>query len=397
MKTIKDSIHDYISVEGVAMDLMDTPRVQRLRRLKQLGTTFHVYPSANHTRFEHSLGVYHLSNKVIDQLNIEPELAETLRAAAMLHDIGHGPFSHNTEPIMKRETGKSHSDISDILSKGEIKETLDHHGISSSDVFALIKGEGRYGQLLASSLDIDRMDYLVRDAHHTGVPYGSIDHNRLIGQLSFSGSDLVLGENSIHVAQSLLTARALMYPTVYGHHATRISEMMVQRGTDKLIDLGEIVGEDLRHMDDYDLMVMLRDTEDTSQLAQRIDNRNLFKRAIWVPSGSVPKQVIEADYTKIREYEAEISSEAELEDEEVIVEVPEYPTESGASIPIKVDDSIQKMTEKSPLVSAIDQSILDQWRFGVYAPQDKIPQAREAAERILGLDIQESFIEDRDK
>ncbi|MFW5977902.1 MAG: HD domain-containing protein, partial [Halohasta sp.] len=97
MATIKDSVHDHIEIEGVAEALLDTPTVQRLRHIKQLGTVQLVYPSANHTRFEHSLGVYHLANRALGQLGIEGRQAERIRAAALLHDVGHGPFSHNIE------------------------------------------------------------------------------------------------------------------------------------------------------------------------------------------------------------------------------------------------------------------------------------------------------------
>ena len=118
MATIKDSVHDHIEITGVAEALLDTPTVQRLRHISQLGTVQLVYPSANHTRFEHSLGVYHLADRALAELGIEGRQAERIRAAALLHDVGHGPFSHNIEALTHRLTGKYHDDVAELLDAG---------------------------------------------------------------------------------------------------------------------------------------------------------------------------------------------------------------------------------------------------------------------------------------
>ncbi|MEF8831015.1 MAG: HD domain-containing protein, partial [Halobacteriales archaeon] len=168
MKTIKDPVHDHIQVAGVAEDLLDTPDVQRLRSISQLGTASLVYPSANHTRFEHSLGVYHLAGRALDHLGIEGTQAERVRAAALLHDVGHVPFSHNLEDLIHRRTGKYHDDVDDLLDRGAVGDVLRGHGLAPREVAKLVAGEGELGQLVSGELDVDRMDYLVRDAHHTG-------------------------------------------------------------------------------------------------------------------------------------------------------------------------------------------------------------------------------------
>jgi HD superfamily phosphohydrolase len=138
MKTIKDSVHDHITVEGVAADLLDTPEVQRLRRVTQLGTASLVYPSANHTRFEHSLGVYHLAGEALAQLGIEGRQSERVRAAAMVHDVGHAPFSHNVEELLHRRTGKYHDDVDELLTDGRVGEVLREHDLEAP-VLALIE------------------------------------------------------------------------------------------------------------------------------------------------------------------------------------------------------------------------------------------------------------------
>jgi hypothetical protein len=217
MTTVKDSVHDHIEVTGVAAALMDTPPVQRLRRIKQLGTASLVYPSANHTRFEHSLGVYHLASRALEHLDVHGRRAETVRGAAILHDVGHGPFSHNVEDLIHRRTGNYHDDVDDLITSGAVAEALDAHEIDPDRIVDVIDGTGLLGQLVAGELDVDRMDYLVRDAHHTGVPYGTIDTQRLVRALRFVDGHLVLDEGNVQSAESLLVARALMNPTVYNH------------------------------------------------------------------------------------------------------------------------------------------------------------------------------------
>ncbi|MEF8872678.1 MAG: HD domain-containing protein, partial [Haloarculaceae archaeon] len=149
MPTVKDSVHDHIEVTGVASDLLDTPPVQRLRRIRQLGTVDLVYPSANHTRFEHSLGVYHLANRALSHLGIEGQQAERVRAAALLHDIGHGPYSHNIEGLIYRQTGKYHDDIGDLVESGTVARILTEHGLNPDRIAGLVAGEGQLGQLVS--------------------------------------------------------------------------------------------------------------------------------------------------------------------------------------------------------------------------------------------------------
>ncbi|PHQ40571.1 phosphohydrolase, partial [Halorubrum persicum] len=173
MKAIKDSVHGHVRLGDLATELVDTPAFQRLRHIKQLSTVRLVYPSANHTRFEHSLGVYHLARGAVDGLGLDADTAAHVRAAALLHDIGHGPYGHQTEGVIRRATGRDHDDIAWLLTDAdrEVCQVLERNGLDPDRVASLIAGEGRLGDLVSGELDVDRMDYLVRDAHHTGVPY----------------------------------------------------------------------------------------------------------------------------------------------------------------------------------------------------------------------------------
>ena len=387
MTTIKDSVHDHIAVEGVAEDLLDTPPVQRLRRVRQLGTAELVYPSANHTRFEHSLGVYHLATRAVDQLGIGGRQAERVRAAAVLHDVGHSPFSHNLEALVARRTGRMHDEIGDILESGDVARVLALHDIDPGRVAELVAGEGELGQLVAGDLDVDRMDYLVRGAHHTGVPYGTIDTGRFVRALRFVDGDLVLAEGNVQTAESLLLARGLMNPVVYNHHVARISKAMLRRATEALLADGAASAAAVRRMDDRDLTVALRDCPASADLAGRLDARDLFKRAVWAELSDVPDDVVDADHGTIREFERDIAERAGVDPGAVVLDVPARPAVRESTSRVVVNGEVQALGSQSTLVKALRRASREQWRLGVYTPRALTEPVGAAAESILGLDL----------
>jgi len=394
MTTIKDSVHDYIEVTGVARALLDTPPVQRLRRVSQLGTVVLVYPSANHTRFEHSLGVYHLADRALDHLAVEGQQAERVRAAALLHDVGHAPYSHNVEELLHRHTGKYHDDVAALIGSGEVARVLAEHGLNPDRIAGLVAGEGQLGQLVSGELDVDRMDYLVRDAHHTGVPYGSIDHNRLVRELRFVDGQLVLDEGNVQTAESLLLARALMNPTVYQHHVARIAKAMLRRGAERLIEAGGVSAGDLRRMDDYELRVALRECEPTAPYARRLDERDLFKRAVWAEMEAVPGELRDASHDEVRDLERDVADEAGVDPETVILDVPAPPEMTESTSRVVVNGEVRRLGEQSTLVNALRAAQRDQWRLGVYAPPESSDRVGDAAIRVLGLDLEGALVRD---
>ncbi|WP_411716342.1 HD domain-containing protein, partial [Natronomonas sp.] len=290
MNAIKDSVHDWIPLDPVATALLDTPPVQRLRHIKQLSTVRLVYPSASHTRFEHALGVYHLAREALTHLDIDGERARHVRAAALLHDVGHGPYGHQTEDIISRRTGRDHDEIGALLRETDLDTVLEAHDLDPGRIADLVAGEGELGQLVSGELDVDRMDYLVRDAHHTGVPYGTIDHGRLLRALRYRDGSLVLAPGNVQTAESLLLARALMDGTVYRHHVSRIAGAMLERACERLLDDGLDV-ETFARMADHDLLVELR--ERVPDLGSRIERRNLYTRAVWAGLEDVPDGIAE--------------------------------------------------------------------------------------------------------
>ena len=397
MHAIKDSVHDYITLAPVARDLLDTPAVQRLRHIKQLSTVRLVYPSANHTRFEHSLGVYHLADRALDHLGIDGDRAEHVRAAALLHDVGHGPYGHQTEEVIRRRTGSDHDEIGWLLDGTDAAAVLAAHDLDAGRVASLVRGEGELGQLVSGELDVDRMDYLVRDAHHTGVPYGTIDTGRLVRELRYRDGRLVLAAGNVQTAESLLLARALMNGTVYRHHVSRIAGAMLERAAERLLDAdgpnagkagaplapGDVDVRRFRRLADHDLLVALRAV--VPDLARRIERRNLYKRAVWTPLSGVPADVVELSRAETRAAAAEIAGRAGLDPDEVLLDVPDRPRFKESRSRVVVDGVVQRLTDASELVGALRSVERSQWRLGVYAPDTAGEAVADAAAAVLGL------------
>jgi HD superfamily phosphohydrolase len=385
MNAIKDSVHDYVTLGPVERDLLDTPAVQRLRHVKQLSTVRLVYPSANHTRFEHSLGVYHLACRALDHMDIAGDRARHVRAAALLHDIGHGPYGHQTEEVIMRHTGTHHDEIGDLLHATETGAVLDAHGLDPDRVARIVRGEGELGQLVSGELDVDRMDYLVRDAHHTGVPYGTIDHGRLVRELRYRDGTLVLEAGNVQTAESLLLARALMNATVYRHHVSRIAGAMLERAAERLL-ASDTAGVDIgrfRRMADHDLLVALR--EHVPDLGARIERRDLYKRAVWAGLDAVPPAVVDLDHDDARQAEREIADAAGLRPHEVIVDAPTRPGIKESNARVVVGGEVVPLDSASELVSALRSGERAQWRLGVYCPAGATDAVHEAACDLLSL------------
>ncbi len=391
MTVIRDPIHGYIELCEVALALIETPRMQRLRRIKQLGLTNFVYPGANHTRFEHSLGTYHLANSLMggmgDEAGTDDEQTE-LRVSALLHDIGHGPLSHVTEKIIKLHTGKSHEDVLPIL-RSDFAEIFEKYSINISRVAKHIKGETGYGAALNSEIDVDRMDYLVRDAHYTGVPL-SVDLVRLIHEMQFLDGKLVIRSGGIRAAESLLLSRFLMHPTVYYHHVTRIAESMCVRAIERMIEDG-FDARTLSLMDDQDLFFeMQTHLGYPSEIRDRLRNRRLFKRALYAGFDSVGENVLR-HRTNARRIESELASDLGIDPDYVLIDIPEPPEIVEIKANILIDHQLKPLGEISHIVSALGHAQRDNWRMGVYTPVEYRDAVGRAAREFFGVKKHRQF------
>jgi hypothetical protein len=371
MKVIRDPIHGYIELDALTLALIDSSPMQRLRRISQLGLSNLVYPGAKHTRFEHSLGVMHLAGMLTTRIDtVSGDEKEELRVAALLHDLGHGPLSHVTEGLVKHYTRQGHEDIKEILRRGELAEVLADHGINPARIEKHIKGETDFGKILNSEIDVDKMDYLVRDSHYTGVAFGLVDHARLINEMQFYENKLVVATGGVKAAESLLVSRFLMHPSVYYHHVSRIAETMFVRAVEDLIQQDALDPFELRMMDDSNIFEKIRNSGGyAGELAARLDGRKLYKRALYVGFEEVGDSVLK-QRRNVRRIEAEIADMVGIDSKEVLIDIPRDPEIVEMKALVKANGRMLRLDEASHVVATLEQAHRDNWKMGVYTTQE---------------------------
>ncbi|WP_297435564.1 HD domain-containing protein [Thermococcus sp.] len=348
MKLVHDPIHGGIELDEFALRLLDTPEFQRLRRITQLGLAFLVYPSARHTRFEHSLGTFHLAKWICGH---NPEIEEGAVYAALVHDLGHYPFSHTLEALYPRHEESTkwfikHSEIGDV-----IKERY-----SLGEFLGLLKHP-----LVSGDIDADRMDYLVRDSYYTGVAYGLVDLERLVRALRYDGENLVIGKKGIMAAQSLLLARSMMYSTVYQHHTSKIAGAMLL----KAVELEGLPYTEIRSMDEISLVARLRKGErrEVRELIRGIEDRRLYKRVLYTSR--------DPGWAAVSELKGELEAEfGHL----AIVDYPPKPKFEEKNAFVEVGGVLHRLSEVSPLVRSLVELKDTYWHWGVYAREDTVDE-----------------------
>ena len=383
MIEIRDPVHGYVKLDDFAQALIGTPQMQRLRWIKQLGLANLVYPGANHTRFEHSLGAYHLARVLADHLGLDEEEKLKVGAAAILHDIGHGPLSHATEAALSPFLRRNHESVLDLLRKSELREVLGEHGLLPQEIQSTINGENQLGQIVSSEIDADRMDYLIRDSHYTGVAYGVIDHLRLIKMMKVHLGDLVVESGGIQAATSFLISRLLMHPAVYYHHVCRISECMISGGIRRMIDDG-IEAAEINAMDDEELFSsMTAHGGIAAEMVSRIKSRWLFKRAVYVGLESL--EASPRFLGNEQRMAQEIADQADLDIDYVLVDNPELPDAEEGDFPVLVKEEVKPLRDVSPLVAILEKANRANWRFGVYSRDEDRKRVAQAARKCLNL------------
>lgn len=308
-KILNDPIYGFITIPNeLIYDLVQHPYFQRLRRISQMGLSYLVYPGAHHTRFHHALGCMHLMQKAVEvlrfkEVEISKEEEEALYIAILLHDIGHGPFSHAMEHSIVENV--NHESIS-LLFMDRLNAEFDGKLALAIQIF---KGEYHRNfmlQLISSQLDMDRMDYLKRDSFFTGVAEGNINSDRLIQMMHVVNDVLVIEEKGIYSVEKFLMARRLMYWQAYLHKTSLVAELMlmkilkrakelVQKGIvlpasepllffmqHKVEAFDDAILEKFSQLDDFDIVSALKawqnhEDEILSSLSRRIINRDLLK------------------------------------------------------------------------------------------------------------------------
>jgi len=290
---VQDPVYGYIYITEAEKTIIDSYPLQRLHRLKQLAGAEYVYPAANHTRFEHSLGVMYLAGLACENSNLAEYLSkeevQTVRLAGLLHDVGHGPFSHIYEHLLVK-LNKTHEDLTQwIIEKSEIRDKLRKLGQDPNTVAELAVGElpsqGKAfaNQIIQSAFDVDKLDFVVRDTYHTGAKYGYVDVFRLIHALDVLDGNLAVDLGALSALESLILARIESFKSIYFHRVARAAQIMLAAAMENAKDeLGLIdfkTPEEFLELNDYTVWTMLKKSKKSSKIIENLENRRLLKCA----------------------------------------------------------------------------------------------------------------------
>jgi HD superfamily phosphohydrolase len=365
MEILRDPLWNNIRLDPLALALLETPVVQRLRYVRQLGLAFLVYPGATHSRFEHALGAWHLAGVALRLLEergaldgIDARAQQIVRAAALLHDVGHYPFSHALEEI-----GVTHHEqvAYPLITSGPVATVLrDALGDSApEEVFALITGRSTDALqgLISGSLDLDKIEYLKRDATMCGVPYGEIDVDRLLNSLVIVPSPerttrmVGVHEKGLSALESLLFAKYQMYRNVYWHHAVRSATAMYKRLVAVALDSGHVAADRVAHFTDEGLLVHLDVLTLPTEARVMLDGlrfRRLHKRAYECPAATLGEDVgewIASDFHLTRRVEDAFARELGLPAGAVLLDYPAKTQMLGLDIPMqRRDGRVEQLT-----------------------------------------------------
>jgi HD superfamily phosphohydrolase len=381
---------------------------------------------------EHSLGTYQIANRMAAALNIPEQERAGVLAAAMLHDIGHAPYSHTLECVLEQRTGMTHTDIGRALIRGDLRtidpregeiigdrgtiaELLEAEGISADLVTDLIvspRGPDMSGQkklpldgvqtyfnennylrqVIHGPVDADQMDYLLRDAYYTGVAHGTIDIDRILDTIELHHGDIAVRKSGVVAIEGLMVARALMYTSVYFHHTVRIAEMMLCKAVE---NASESVIEDIQIQTDACLSErLLKDGGSASRIMTLLKYRHLYKRAYSMLISDLDPEQLDSllpltSYAKRKEVERQIAEKADVDESEVILDMPEReilitePRIGKTEVPIINGDRVRPLSKYSPLAKAIQTRSVNDWAVMVSAPGTNQVKVHKAAEKVL--------------
>lgn len=432
-KIVHDSVHGSVRFDGVFTDLLEVPELQRLHSIHQLGLAYLVYPGANHTRFEHSIGTFAVAKRVCSSLQIDQEESGLVECAALLHDIGHLPYSHTLEFVLHSRFGIDHTEISRRLIRGEdtvlsdsdrrilghspsVPEILEKHGLDPKAVARLLDERApatgaqktlqkqkdqthfnskRYlAQIVIGPVDADQLDYLKRDAHYTGVAYGVIDLDRLYQTLEIFNGDLVVNRSGLSAVEGMLVARALMFSSVYFHKTVRISELMLAKAVE-LLGADEV--RSVTSMTDASLLAYLVSKGGYfEEIATLIKYRRLFKKAYAVRATEVGPD----DWTSIdelgrvasrRTVEEEIANRSGLDPGHVIIDVPSSeliisePRIALTDIRVVDDGRVKMLPKISSIASSLQTRRAHEWAVMVSCPAKDRERVAKASSKALQL------------
>ena len=382
MRRVRDSIHDYIDLDDLESSLVDTEPYQRLRWIKQLGSANLVYPGANHTRLEHSIGVSHLVKQMASQSDVPKDEIPLVSIAGLLHDLGHSPYSHLADEL---PFGKDHVEVTqDIINSSQISDILSDQGLDINEVCNLIKGDHKYGSLISGDIDGDRLDYLMRDSHYTGVKTG-VDTGRLVTKMSIADNELVIGESGLPVVETFLTSRSIMFPTVYFHPFSRGAELMLARATSAAIDNDVFTYDSFVSFTDHKFLSELNLAGGLPQkLVNDFEKRNITKRVVSITKDKTEEMGISK--SDVEDLELSIAQKLDIDSSQIFMDLPPLKVVPAMKVKIlKEDGTLDYASNMSTITKSLYEAQFDHWRCRIYAPPKLSVQATEVASRELGI------------
>ena len=407
---IRDPLWNNIRVDRVALRLVDTPAFQRLRYVRQLGLAYLIYPGASHSRFEHALGTYHLARRTLtlfgeqDNLRgLDPDACRLVRYAALLHDIGHYPFSHALEEI----GAVHHEEVArPLIMQGAVSDILrDALGDDAPQrIMDLIRGrsDSPLQGLISGSLDLDKIEYLKRDAFMCGVNYGDIDADRLLDSLTIvenpDGGEPMVGifEKGLSALESLLFAKYQMYRNVYWHHAVRSATAMYKRLVEGALRAGTLDAGSLASFTDEGLLHELGERAPTTLLSA-MRERRLYKRVFECPAAELQPGIgewIADDQALVVAVEDQLANELRLEPGQLLLDYPMKTQMLGLDIPVRRRDGSVKRLTAAGWEGAVNLPKLSEELYGsarwlrVFAAT-RVPFARDAVIRLASFSADE--------
>jgi HD superfamily phosphohydrolase len=340
---IKDPVHGYVYITAGEKEVIDTYPMQRLRRLRQLAGSEYVYPGANHTRFEHCLGVMYLAGNVLENPNVSQVVTEEevdmCRISALLHDCGHGPFSHVFEHLLIKDLEKTHEDITSwIVEKSELADKLSKLGYKPAEVGALAvgkfhkPGKAFLDQIISSAVDVDKQDFILRDTYHTGAEYGFIDVYRLIHALDVLGENLAVELGALSALEAFMIARIESFKSIYFHRMGRAAQIMLATAMDKAnSELGLTAfktPEEYLALDDYTVWAALKKCSASKGIIENLERRKMLKCAYertFYDKDTMVSNLFGRESYRLQ-MRTEIAKEAGVDIEAVIIDVPTVPS-----------------------------------------------------------------------
>ncbi len=344
---IQDPVVGNIDPTDTELKIIEDNSMQRLRYIRQVGFAYLTYPGANHSRFEHSLGTMLVTRQIVSHVNDNP--IEELECAGLLHDVGHAAFSHSSDYLLKKYLKTNHEELGEKMIKNTgIKDIIQDSSLSLEKLLGFFRGIGK-GQIVTGALGSDRLDYLVRDSYYTGVAYGAMDFQYIKAMLTVHNGKPAVLEKGVGSVESLLIARYAMYSSVYHHHTTLIAHGMYENAAECALASGEMQKEELMYLNDWQMLSRLTSMNASQELANRLLERRLFKRAYFGRVTNPPR------LSEIKE----AVEKAGLKEGEYTITLMPLKTSDADEINVidKEGNLVGKISELSPLIKTLASTL----------------------------------------